>query len=218
MLQALLRKELLLELRQKHALAGIAIYVLSTVFVCFLAIEEIKDLRVWAALLWITGLFTAFSAMQKTFNNEGRSVQIYLHTLTTPRKIILAKCIYNAGLIAVLNLFCLGLFNLFLGKNVLQNADLIQLLLAVLVGSAGLGCSLSFMAAMAFRSGNNTGLISVIGFPIVIPQLVTLVRSTTLALQGVSFTENSLQFVILCGLLVTSVVLALVLFPYLWRD
>jgi heme exporter protein B len=218
MLQALLKKELMLELRQKHALAGIAVYILSTVFVCFLAIEEIKELRVWGALLWITGLFTAFSAMQKTFNNEGRSVQIYLHTLTTPRKIILAKCIYNAGLIAVLNVFCLGLFALFLGQNVLQNADMFQLFLAVFVGSAGLGCSLSFMAAMAFRSGNNTGLISVIGFPIVIPQLVTLVRTTTLALQGVSFVENSLQFVILSGLLITSLVLALVLFPYLWRD
>jgi heme exporter protein B len=218
MLQALLKKELMLELRQKHALAGIAIYILSTVFVCFLAIEEIKELRVWGALLWITGLFTAFTAMQKTFNNEGRSVQIYLHTLTTPRKIILAKSIYNACLVAILNIFCLGLFVLFLGQHVLKHADVFQLFLSVLLGSAGLGCSLSFMAAMSFRTGNNTGLISVIGFPIVIPQLVTLVRSTTLALEGVTFAENSLQFVILCGLLVTSVVLALVLFPYLWRD
>lgn len=218
MLQALLKKELMLELRQKHAIAGIAVYVLSTVFVCFLAIEEIKEIKVWGALLWITGLFTAFSAMQKTFTNEGKSVQIYLHTLTTPRKIILAKSIYNACLVAVLNVFCLGLFALFLGQNVLKNADIPQLFLSVLLGSAGLGTSLSFMAAMSFRTGSNTGLVSVIGFPIVIPQLVTLVRCTTMALEGASFSQNSLQFVILFGLLITSLVLALVLFPYLWRD
>ncbi|MDZ4750002.1 MAG: heme exporter protein CcmB [Flavobacteriales bacterium] len=218
MLQALLKKELMLELRQKHALAGIVIYILSTVFVCYLSIQVVEQIKVWGALLWITGLFTAFSAMQKTFSNEGKGVHIYLHTLTSPRKIILAKSIYNAALVALLNVFCLLLFVLFLGKGVLDKVSYPQLFLAVILGSAGLGTALSFMAGMAFRTGNNTGLISVIGFPIVIPQLITLVKATSLALGGVSFVENSLQFVILCSLLLASLVLALILFPYLWRD
>ncbi|MFN9800706.1 MAG: ABC transporter permease, partial [Bacteroidota bacterium] len=65
---SLLKKEIQLEWRQKHALAGVLLYVLATVFVCYLALQSIEAPDVWNALLWITALFTAFNALQRTFH------------------------------------------------------------------------------------------------------------------------------------------------------
>jgi heme exporter protein B len=81
--KALWKKELMLEIRQKHALAGVAMYVLATVFVCYLSLEQIESVQVWGGLVWITGLFTAFNAMQKTFQQEGGGTQLYLYSLAS---------------------------------------------------------------------------------------------------------------------------------------
>jgi heme exporter protein B len=213
----LLKKEWLLERRQQHAIAGILIYIISTVFVCFLLVEKVENPRIWSALLWITCLFTAFSTMQKTFQSESDGVMVYLHTLVSPRQLILSKTIYNSILVAVLNLFCLLLFAIFLGKEALKDANLTLLFSGILLGSAGLGATLTFIAGLSHKAGSN-GLVPVLGFPVVIPNLITLVGSTTSALNGEGTGENSLHFVILVALLVASTLLSLVLFPYLWRD
>ncbi len=214
----LLQKELLLELRQKHALAGIVLYVLSTVFVCYLGFEQVETARAWGALLWITGIFTAFNAMQKTFINEGGGVHLYLYSLASPRQVIVSKAIYNAVLVALLNLASVLFFLLFFGTEVLKTADVFQFVLGVLLGSSGLGLALTFVSGLAYKSGAGVGLVAILGFPVIIPLLVTTVRHTTLALEGVSMESNGLNLLVLIVLNILSLVLSWVLFPYMWRE
>lgn len=215
---ALLKKEIKLELRQKHTLAGIVMYVLATVFVCYLAFEKVESTKTWGALLWITGLFTAFNAMQKAFSGEGNGTQLYLYSLTHPRNIILSKALYNAILVASLNLISVLFFLLFFGSDVLESADIAQFILGLILGSSGLGLSLTFVAGLAFKSGTGAGLVAILGFPIIIPLLITMVRHTTFALQGMSYLQNSLNLLVLLVLNLVALVLAYVLFPYLWRE
>jgi heme exporter protein B len=61
----LFKKEFQLDMRKKQLLFGILLFVLSTVFTCYLSLEKIEDSKVLAALFWIVGLFAAFNAMQK---------------------------------------------------------------------------------------------------------------------------------------------------------
>ncbi len=215
---ALLSKEIKLELRQKHTLAGIVMYVLATVFVCYLSFEKIDSTKTWGALLWITGVFTAFNAMAKSFLSEGQGTQLYLYTLADPRYIILAKSLYNALLVAALNLISVGFFMLFFGDNVLAAADFPQFLLGLFLGSTGLGLALTFVAAIAYKSGTGVGLMAILGFPIIVPLLITMVRHTGAALEGMSFLQNSLNLMVLVVLNIVSLVLAYILFPYLWRE
>lgn len=215
---ALLKKELMLEMRQKHALAGIAMYVLATVFVCYLSMEKIETPKVWGAMLWLTGIFIAFNSMQKAFTNEGPGTGIYLYTLVNPRAIILSKAIYNALLVALLNLVSVFFFVLFFGTKVIENADIAQFLLGLFLGSTGLGLALTFVAGLAYKSGTGAGLVAILGFPVIIPLLITMVRYTTFALEAKSLNENSLNLVVLLVLNLVSLILAYVLFPYLWRD
>ncbi len=208
----------MLEMRQKHALAGIAMYVLATVFVCYLSLEKIETPKVWGAMLWLTGIFTAFNTMQKAFTSEGSGTVIYLYTLVNPRQIILSKAVYNALLVAVLNLVSVFFFFLFFGTDVIAGADLSQFVIGLLLGSTGLGLALTFVAGLAYKSGTGAGLVAILGFPIIIPLLITMVRYTTFALEGMSFSQNGLNLLVLLVLNMVSLVLAYVLFPYLWRD
>lgn len=217
-LTALLKKELMLEWRQKHALAGVILYVLATVFVCYLGFQRIESAKVWGVLLWITGVFTAFNAMQRSFSTETMGTQLYLYTLAEPRFIILAKAIYNALFVAVLNLTSVFFFMLFFGMDVLESVDWMQFLLGLFLGSTGLGLSLTFVAGIAFKSEGGVGLVAILGFPIIMPLLITIVRHSTAALEGASATSNGLNLMVLLVLNVVSLVLSYVLFPYLWRE
>lgn len=215
---ALLQKELRLEMRQKHTLAGIFLYVLATVFVCYLSFGEIEGGKVWGGLVWLTGLFTAFNAMQKTFNQESNGVQFYLYSIAHPRHVILSKSIYNAFLIALLNLISLAFFALFFGDTAFAHAQMDQVLLGIFLGSTGLGFALTFVAGLAYKSDGGIGLIAILGFPVIIPLLVTITRFTTSAMEGAVWSTNSLNLLVLIVLNVTALLLALILFPYLWRE
>jgi heme exporter protein B len=217
-LVALLKKEWLLEWRQKHALAGVLLYVLATVFVCYLGFQRIESVKTWGALLWVTGVFTAFNAMQRSFATETSGTQLYLYTLAEPRFIILAKAIYNAVFVAALNMVSVLFFLLFFGSDVLSAVDWTQFILGLVLGSTGLGLALTFVAGIAFKSEGGVGLVAILGFPVIMPLLVTIVRHSTAALEGASATANGLNLMVLLVLNVVSFVLSYVLFPYLWRE
>lgn len=215
---ALWKKEVRQELRQKHALAGVAMYVLATVFVCYLSFETIQTERVWGGLVWITGLFTAFNAMQKTFQQEGAGTQLYLYSLASPRAVMLSKALYNAMLVAILNLVSLAFFLLFFGDKMLADIDILQFALGMILGSSGLGITLTFVSGLAYKSGTGVGLVAILGFPVVIPLLITIVRFTTGAILGMTWLENGLNLLVLIILNGSSLLLSLLLFPYLWRE
>ena len=215
---ALWKKEVRQELRQKHALAGVAMYVLATVFVCYLSFETIETERVWGGLVWITGLFTAFNAMQKTFQQEGAGTQLYLYSLASPRSVMLSKALYNAMLVAILNLVSLAFFLLFFGDKMLADIDILQFALGMVLGSSGLGITLTFVSGLAYKSGTGVGLVAILGFPVVIPLLITIVRFTTGAILGMTWLENGLNLLVLIILNGSSLLLSLLLFPYLWRE
>lgn len=212
------KKELRLEWRQKHALAGIGMYVLATAFVCYLSFESIDSERIWGGLIWITGLFTAFNAMQKTFQQEGGGTQLYLYSLASPKAVILSKALYNALLVAILNSLSLFFFLLFFGSKAFGEADFYQFILGLILGSTGLGITLTFISGLAYKSGTGVGLVAILGFPVIIPLLITIVRFTTGALIGLTWLENGLNLLVLLILNGSSLLLSLLLFPYLWRD
>lgn len=217
-ISALLHKEIRLEFRQKHALAGVVLYVLASVFMCYLAFEKLDNAATWSALVWLTSIFTVFNALAKSFQGEAHGVQLYLYTLASPVSVILAKIIYNSLLAAALNIFSLLLFLLFLGGGVLAQADILQFALSILLGSTGLGICVTFIAGIAFKAENNVGLMAILAFPLIVPLLITATKFSRVALAGLPFTEGAMSLFILIVLNAASLTLALVLFPYLWRD
>lgn len=214
----LLKLEVALDLRQRAAWGGMLLYVVSAVYVCFLAVKGGLGTATWNALFWIILLFAAFNTLARSFQREDQSRQLYLYTLAHPRSVVLARALYNGITMVMLSLLSLLFYTLFLGTEVLAQADLWQFLLAVVLGGIGFASTLTLVSAVAARAGNGLGLMAILGFPIVLPMLLAVMRASKLALDGVAFSVNGTYFLGLVLLDIITITLAWLLFPYLWRD
>jgi heme exporter protein B len=215
---ALLRLEWALDRRQKHAAGSLLLYVVAAVYVCRLTLRAGLPAPLWNALFWVLLLFGAFNAMARAFQREDKGRQLYLYTLAHPLSVILARTLYNCGLMLVLSLLTLLVYALLMGVEVLAEADVPLFLLAVVSGGVGMAALLTLVSAIAARAGNGLGLVAILGFPILLPLLLVVVRAASLALAGVAWAITAKYLLAATLLSVVTVALAWVLFPYIWRD
>ncbi len=195
-----------------------ALYVISTIYVCYLGVKRSIDLPVWNALFWIILLFAAFNALTRSFQREDAGRQLYLHTLAHPHSVIIARTLYNAMTMVALSLLSLCAYTLFIGDQALEQADIGMFVLAVVLGGIGFAATLTLISAIAARAGSGLGLMAILGFPIVLPMLLAVMRVSKLALDGVAWSVTGKYFVGLVSLDVITVALAWILYPYIWRD
>ncbi|MBS1938829.1 MAG: heme exporter protein CcmB [Bacteroidetes bacterium] len=214
----LLRLEWELDRRQKHVWGSMALYVVSTVYVCYQGVRHLAEVPVWNALFWIILLFAAFNALGRSFQRESQGRQLYLYTLASPRSVVLARTLYNALTMAVLSLLSLCAYALFIGSGPLEQSRADIFLAVVLAGGIGFAMALTLIAALAARAGNGIGLMAILGFPIVLPMLLSVMKASKLALDGMGWNVTGKYVLWLVLIDLITVALAWLLFPYLWRD
>lgn len=214
----LVDKEFRLEVRQSYALMGVVLYILSTVYVCYLSFQTLEQQSTWNALIWIIVLFASFNALGRSFSSDTRGRNMYLYTLVHPRHIIASKLLYNVLTMFALGALALFFYAVFLGTNVLAQADLPQFLVAYLGGAMAFATVLTLISAIASTANNSAGLMALLGFPVVIPFLIVMMDITGKALNNMPWSENMMNFIILGAIMALALVLSNVLFPYLWRD
>jgi heme exporter protein B len=210
----LIFKELKLEMRNKYALGGILLYVVSTIFVSYLSFKKIVTPATWNALFWIILLFASINAIAKSFISETKGKLLYMYTLASPQAIILSKIIYNSILLIVLSGLCLLTYSLFVGYII---QDLPLFLITLLLGSFGFSSLLTMVSAISSKAGNNFTLMAILSFPIIIPLLMILIKLSKNAIDGLERWDLNYLFVLLF-LNVIIVALSYLLFRYLWRD
>jgi heme exporter protein B len=211
----LVGKEVMLELKQKYVLNGILLYLVSTVFVTYLAFEDAITPETWNSLFWIILLFVAVNGISKSFLQESAARHLYYYTIASPQAIVLAKIIYNLFLMALLSVLAFGFFLLLMGNQVV---NIPLFLLTLLLGSLGLSSVLTMVAAIASRASHNFSLMAILSFPIVLPLLATLMKVSKAALSSTDWTGLSGFLVILLTINGAVIALAYLLFPYLWKD
>ena len=130
----LVKKELTTEWRQRYALNGILLQVLSSVFIVYLSVKMLNN-PTWNGVFWIVMLFVSVNAIAKSFIGEGKGRNLYYHAIVKPQNLLLAKFIYNALLNLLLAIICLITYGTLLG-NPVQNMPLYAA--ATLLGCIGL--------------------------------------------------------------------------------
>ena len=208
----LFKKDLLLEIRQQYSFYGVLLYIASTIFVLYMAIDS-PESNVWNGLFWVIQLFISINAVAKSFLQEGRSRMLYFYSIAGPRDFVLAKLLFNSLLMLLMSLLSVGLFSLFLGNPVQKVGAFIGL---VLLGGWSLSLVFTFLAAIAAKAQQNAAIMAILGFPIIIPQLLLLMR-----LSNAAFSENSIPVatvLLLIALDLMVILLAVILFPFLWKD
>ncbi len=210
----LVRKDLLMEWRQRHTLFGVLLYVGATVFVIYIMNGQ-PESRVWNALFWITQLFVAVNAVAKSFLQESPERFRYYFTIVKPTTFLAAKMIYSIILLIMMSLVSLSLFSILLGMPIEQVGLFV---LITITGAFSLSVVFTFLSAIAARANQNAALMAILGFPLVTPVLMILGNLAQKALSPV-YQEGwwgLAGILILLDLMI--IVLGMILFPFLWQE
>jgi len=210
----LLRKEFLLEFRQRYAISGIVLYMFSMVFVVYIASIKVSP-PVWNVLFWLIVLFASINAVVKSFVQESGARQLYYYQLADPSVLLLAKILYNFLLLLVLSSLAFGVYSVVAG-NPVKDPGLFALVL--LLGSLGFSIAFTFIASIAAKANNSATLMAILSFPVILPILLTLVRLSQIALRLIQDTSYKRDIINLLAIDAILITLAFVLFPYIWKD
>ncbi len=213
--RTLIYKEIVIEWRQLFAFNGIVLYLISTVFVCYLSFEGMIALSTWNSLFWVILLFASLNAVLKSFIQEREGRMLYYYSITSAEAVIVSKMIYNAMLMVILSVIGLAIFIAFMGNPITSFG---LFLVNMLLGVIGFSSVMSMVSAIASKARNNFTLMGVLSFPLILPLLLVLMKVSSASITGSTIGEqagNLLLVVLITGITFT---LSNLLFPYIWRE
>ncbi len=213
-IMALIKKDVLLETRQQYTFYGILLYVASTIFVVYLSMGQPEE-KTWNALFWIIQLFVCVNAVAKSFLAENRGRMLYFYSIAGARDFVLAKLIFNLLLMLLMSLLSLAVFTVLLG-NPLENG--LAFIGITILGGASLSLVFTFLAAIAAKAQQQAALMAIMGFPLIVPQLLLLMKVSTIGFSNVIQSGLWQMILLLIALDAMVALLAVILFPFLWKD
>ena len=210
----LVKKDILLETRQQYTFYGVVLYVASTVFIIYLSMGK-PEQETWSALFWIVQLFVSVNAVAKSFLQDSKARMLYYYTISGPVEFILSKVIFNVLLMLVMSLLTLLIFALLLGNPVEYFSEF---LLISFLGGIGLSLVFTFLAAIAAKAQQQSALMAIMGFPVIVPQLLLLGKISSKAFSDALQAGWWQMVILLVCLDILILLLSLILFPFLWKD
>lgn len=191
------------------------LYVISTVFVCYLSFRNVVSVPVWNALFWIIMLFASLNAVGRSFIQERKGRLLYYYSIASPQAFLLAKMVYNALLMLVITFLAYAIYGGMVGDLV---QDHLMFSVALVLGSTGFALILTLMSAIASKTENNMSLMAILSFPVQLPFLITLIKLSKNAVDGLDPSVSYGLITVLALIIVIVLTLSYILFPYLWRD
>jgi heme exporter protein B len=210
----LLKKDILIEFRQQYTFFGVLLYIASTTFVIYLSMGQPED-KVWNGLFWVILLFICINAVARSFIQEGKGRMLYFYTIASPVQFIFSKLIYNGLLMILMSGLSLLLFTILLG-NPLEHAWLFFGIACL--GGISLSLVFSFLAAIAAKASQPSAIMAILGFPLIIPQLMLLMKIANIAFSDIVQNGLGQMIGLLAGFDIMIIALAYILFPFLWKD
>lgn len=214
----MLRHHFQLDRKNPNFLSSFLLYAGATVFISYMS-YRVKggslSTATWNALFWIIQLFAAVNAVVRSFVLENRGRQYFYYFLASAEAIILSKIIYNTLLLVALAGLNFVLFVAFLGNPV---GDIPLFLLALFLGALSFAATLTLLAAIAAKTDNAGTLLAVLGFPLMLPTLLLLIKLSHNALDGLPLAASYDELYVLLALNTIVVSLSWILFPYIWRS
>jgi heme exporter protein B len=217
-IRQLLLKDVTIEWRQKYAINGILLYLVSSIFVVYLTFSlrnESIPSNTWNALFWIIILFSSVNGVAKSFIQESENRQLYYYTIANPQAILASKIVYNFFLTLILAFVGLLFYSLIMG-SVIQNSGLF--IVNVFFAAFGFSSTLTLVSSIASKASSSATLMAILSFPIILPILLVVVRVSNNALNGLGWSSSYDEILLLMAIDAIIAAVAFLLFPYLWRS
>src|SRR5690606_7170123 len=160
-------------------------------------------------------LFPYTTLFRSSFTQESPYRQLYYYTIISPKTVIMAKIIYNTLVMLLLSTIAYISYSITFSNPV---GDPALYTLAVLLGSISFASVFTMVSGISAKAGNNSTLMAVLSFPVIVPLLIVLIKLSQNALNGLDRTVSSGEILVLLAINVITITISLLLFPYLWRD
>ena len=213
----ILYKDYRIELSQSHLFFSVVLYLLSSIYIIYIAFQPlgISNVETWVSIFWVIILFAAITVVSKSFFQESYKRNYYYYYLFTPDELIFSKLIYNFIFLFFVSIFSFIFFSFFIG-NIIQSSIFFVTLL--LLGSLSISNCLTLVSAIGYQVKNNSIIISVLSFPVIIPILLILIKISKLSSLEFSFNliQDDIYLLILLNIIMISI--TKVLFNFLWRN
>ncbi len=203
-----------IELRERYAISGIFLYVLSASFIVFSIWRQLPA-REWGLTFWVIFLFCALMAVLKTFGRESEGRYFYFYTLYHPLELFQAKVIYNLLLLLVIFFLLWAVLYVMAGDRIERT---IWFLVTGVIACIGMAFLLTFISSIAIKTHQNASLTAVMALPLMIPLLINILRLTAYASAITPDNNPWNEFSLLGSITFLVMGMSLWLFPYLWRS
>jgi heme exporter protein B len=210
----LIQQEFFLEWRQKNSLFGIAMYLVSLVFLIY-NLQQEPEALVWNSMIWLCVLFICINSVAKSFMSYGKGRWLYYYSIFSPQEVMISKLIYSTIYMLVVGGLNIVLFNFFIGFPAIRPAMFVGLFL---LGSVSFGLLFTFLSAIVSKVNNNTTLLAILGFPLVLPMLLLLGDLSTSAFVPLMVKGWNSFFAAFIGMDILIVGLSIILYPFLWKE
>jgi heme exporter protein B len=189
--RAILKKDIVMELRTKEMLMSMGLYSLLTMVVYFVALSQAganfdpKDIA--AGLLWLAFIFTSLLGLNRSLVHEkdqGCLEALLLSPVDRP-VIFFAKAVGNLVFLLIVEALTVPVFAfLFLQGEAIDAGAVALIPLALVAGSIGISGVGTLLATMSVNTTGKDFVLPVLFIPLMFPLLLGAVTATGAAIIG----------------------------------
>jgi heme exporter protein B len=201
---AILRKDLIRELRTREMIISMILFVLLAMVIFHYAftVKEGADLTFFTGgMLWVTFIFAMLLGLNRSFAQEKdeRCLDGLLLCPVDRVTIFLAKTAGNLIFLLIIQVVAVPIFTLFFVERSYAG-DLLQFLVVLLLADLGI-CDLgTLLATISMNTRSRDLLLPIIFLPLIVPVLIAATGATTLIFaEGASFGSVLARVLFLLG-------------------
>jgi heme exporter protein B len=199
---ALLRKELLVELRTLESVPGMSLFAVTTFVVFHFALDRSTvDGDLAAGILWVTLLFAAMLGINRLFvaDADQGGFDAFLLAPVDRSAMLVAKALTLLAYLVVLELVAVPAFALLLLGPPLHRA-LPDLLGVLALGDIGVAAVGTLVAALAVRTRARDLLGPLLALPLLVPIVIGGARASSPLLAAGHATAPAARWLLTLGL------------------
>jgi heme exporter protein B len=200
MLIAALRKELLLQWRGRGQFSAVFVFGAASLLLFSFGIgPNAEALRTFSAgFLWLALLLSSTLTLSDSFQSEmeNRALEGLLLLPTSPRALYYGKAIANWMQLTILGVALVPVMVVLYDAGTTQ---LLELLLVIILGAAGLSAPGTLYAAMTAQLKAKQTLLPLLLFPLIVPALLASVKATSLVILGDPMAQSGSWIKLLCA-------------------
>jgi heme exporter protein B len=219
---ALLRKELLLELRAPQAVPAMALFSVTTLVVFHFALQRgTVEGDLAAGVLMVTLLFAAMLGIGRLFaaDHEEGGLEAFLLAPVDRTALLVAKATALLAFLALLEVIAVPAFALLLLGPAPSVGAYAQLAVILLLADLGIAVVGTLVGAIAVQTRARDLLVPLLGLPLLIPVVIGAAKASAPLLAEGGAATLAARWPLVLGLYdLVFALLAYALFDYLVED